>query len=360
MNKRIPVTVLTGFLGSGKTTALNRLLKLPELRNTAVIINEFGEVGLDHHLISTSEENLVLLANGCICCTVRGDLVDTFAALTQRHNEGGGTIDRVIVETTGLADPAPILHTLMNEAAVASHYRLQNVIATVDAVNATSTLDQHAEAVKQVAVADRLLLTKADLTQSATLDALVERLRAINPAAPIVDVTLALSDASILLEGDDYDPATRTQDVREWLRLEAYDAQPDHHHHGHGDAAHVHHHDRNRHDDHIQAYSITREHPVTWAGLQAWLDMLAAMRGDDLLRVKGIVNVVEHPGRPVVIHGVQHIFHPHEFLPRWPDGDERTRIVFITRDIERDVIDETLRIFENKRPRRPRPGAEPQ
>ncbi|WP_420227397.1 CobW family GTP-binding protein [Pigmentiphaga litoralis] len=378
-----PVTVLTGFLGSGKTTALNALLAQPALRHTAVIINEFGEVGLDHHLVARTEEDLVLLANGCICCTVRGDLIGAFTMLAGQRAEsegaaddarggetdgarggaGGSPVDRVIVETTGLADPAPILHTLMSDPAVTAKYRLANVVATVDAVNAEGTLDRHAEAVKQVAVADRLLLTKTDLVDDAARDRLIRRLRAINPAADIVDVTQAIAHPETLLGDDTYDPARRGADVEAWLRVAAYedDHEHAHDHHGHdsehaqhhGKAHdHTHTHDRNRHDDHIKAFSIIRDQPVSWAGLQTWLDMIAGMRGDDLLRVKGIVNVIEHPDRPVVIHGVQHLFHPPAFLPAWPDADHRSRIVFITRDIERDLVEDTLRIFESRRTRR--------
>jgi G3E family GTPase len=336
---RVPVLILTGFLGSGKTTMLNRLLKLPALQGTAVVINEFGEVGLDHHLIERSDEDLVLLANGCICCTVRGDLIETFDKLTARRARDPAAIKRVIVETTGLADPAPILHTLMNDASVTAHYRLENVIATIDAVNAMDTFDRHPEAVKQAAVADGLLLTKTDLVEPEDLARLTARLALINPAATLVDTVRAPNDVAALLNERAYDPSGKPLDVQQWLRVEAY-----------GDDGHAHSPiDRNRHDDRIRAYSIIRDKPVSWAGLSAWLDMLAAMRGNDLLRVKGIINVAEHPDRPVVIHGVQHLFHPHEFLPRWPSEDRRTRIVFITRDIDREAIDETLRIFENRR-----------
>lgn len=374
-----PVTVLTGFLGSGKTTALNALLVQPALRHTAVIINEFGEVGLDHHLVARTEEDLVLLANGCICCTVRGDLIGAFTMLAEQRAKaeggvdgtGGRLVERVIVETTGLADPAPILHTLMSDPAVTAKYRLANVVATVDAVNAEGTLDRHAEAVKQVAVADRLLLTKTDLVDAAARDRLIMRLRAINPAADIVDVAQAIAQPQTLLGDDTYDPARRGADVEAWLRVAAYEDDAEDQDHGHADPEHAHDqhdhdsehaqhaghdhthaHDRNRHDDHIKAFSIIRDQPVSWTGLQTWLEMIAGMRGDDLLRVKGIVNVIEHPGQPVVIHGVQHLFHPPAFLPAWPDADHRTRIVFITRDIERDLVEDTLRIFESRRTRR--------
>ncbi|MDX3906197.1 MAG: GTP-binding protein [Pigmentiphaga sp.] len=350
-DQRIPVTVLTGFLGSGKTTLLNRLLATPALRDTAVIINEFGEVGLDHHLLEQSAEDMVLLANGCICCTIRGDLVQAFARLDERLAGQGMALRRAVIETTGLADPAPILHTLMSEPAVSGRYRLDHVVATVDACNGAGTLDTHREAQKQVAVADRLVLTKTDLMSADAVQGLVRQLRAINPGAavePAQEVPQAAQDW-LAAESPGSGPH-----LRRWLRAEAYESDSDSHRgHVHGDEDHhhgsdSHHHDRIRHGDRIRSYVVTRDEPVSWAGVQRWLAMLATLRGPDLLRVKGIVNVIEHPGRPVVVHGVQHVFHPHAFLPAWPDADHRTRIVFITRDIERDLVDETLRIFEHR------------
>ncbi len=357
MMQKLPVTVLTGFLGSGKTTVLARLLKNPELQKTAIIVNEFGEVGLDHDLLEQSDEDLILLANGCVCCTVRGDLVEAFHKLDAQRAAGTAVFDRVIIETTGLADPAPILHTLMSDESVTAHYRLAQVITTLDAVNAMATLDQHKEAVKQAAVADRILLTKTDMATD--IDALRQRIRMLNPAAPLVDVVNGRISVEDFFGGAAFDPAGKTASVQDWLRIEAY--EPDHHddHHDHDHHHHAHHDeavDRNRHDDRISAYSVIRDEPISWAGFSAWLDMISKMRGDDLLRVKGIVNVIEHPGRPVVIHGVQHVFHPPVFLDQWPGEDHRTRLVFITRDIDREDIDATLQVFENRRARPARPA----
>lgn len=351
----LPVTVLTGFLGSGKTTVLARLLRHEQFRNTAVIINEFGEVGLDHELLEQSREELVLLSNGCICCTVRGDLLGAFARMEAQR--AAGAIDRIIIETTGLADPAPILHTLMSEPSVTAHYWLDQVIATVDAVNGMATLDRHPEAVKQAAIADRILLTKLDLVDADTRAALRARLAALNPAAPMLESLNGALDPRVLLGAQAGGQSARLAQLDEWLRDEAY-AEPAHaheHEHEHEHERDGHHHahgpDRNRHDDHIRAYSVIREQPVSWAGISAWLEMLGRLRGDDLLRVKGIINVIEHPERPVVIHGVQHLFHPPVVLDRWPSDDHRSRLVFITRDIERDDIDSTLEVFENRRAR---------
>jgi len=342
---RTPVTVLTGFLGSGKTTLLNRLLAQPVLRDTAVIVNEFGEVGLDHHLLEQSSEELVLLANGCICCTIRGDLAAAFDRLQKHVSAHSPALRRVVIETTGLADPAPILHTLMSEPTVSARYRLGQVVATVDACNGLETLDFHPEAVKQAAVADQLVVTKTDLAAESVLTDLLTRLQEINPAAVPVDAVRLPAEFATWL--DDPSPTRAAESLRQWLRTDAYDARDEHPHHHHAMAT-GHAHDRSKHGTDIRAYAVIRDEPVSWAGVQRWLAMLAAIRGPDLLRIKGILNVVEHPGHPVVIHGVQHLFHPHTFLPAWPDEDRRSRIVFITRNIERDLVEETLKIFEHR------------
>ena len=347
---KIPATVLTGFLGSGKTTVLNALVKNQALRRTAVVINEFGEIGLDHELVQKSDENFVLVSNGCVCCTVRGDLISTLGDLTVRQERGEiEPLDRVVIETTGLADPAPILHTLMNDQSLLEHYGLGAVVTTIDAVNGLNTLDNHQEAVKQVGMADLLLLAKTDLATPSTLSVIRERVAAINPGAKILQVTHGEVNPADFFATGLYRLENKTIEVQNWLNAEAYIG----HSHTHA-ADHAHAHagtpeiDRNRHGDGIRAYCVVREQPISWSGFSKWLDLVSAMRGNDLLRVKGIVNVIEEPSRPVVIHGVQHIFHPPLKLDAWPSDDHRTRIVFITRDIDKEVIEETLSVFERR------------
>ncbi len=337
---RTPVTLLTGFLGSGKTTVLNHVLKQPEMAATAVIVNEFGEIGIDHLLVEKATDDVVLLQSGCLCCTVRGDIADTLVNLFVDRAKGRiPGFERVVIETTGLADPAPILHALMSDPIVAERYMVDGVVTTVDAVNGTGTLDAQIEAVKQAAVADRLLLTKCDLASPETRRALEARLAALNPGAPIIEVNGGAVDPAFLFNLGLFDPETKTVEVQRWLGEESFAEEHEghgHHHHGH---------DVNRHDAHISSFCITREEPVSWTALSGWLDALASMRGADLLRVKAIVAIAERPGQPVVLHGVQHLFHPPVLLPAWPSDDHRTRIVFITRDLPRETIEQSLAAY---------------
>ena len=343
-----PVTLLTGFLGSGKTTTLNRLLKAPAAAGTAVIVNELGEIGLDQVLIERASAEAVLLGNGCVCCTVKDDLGATLQRLVLQRAQGDiPRFGRVVIETTGLADPAPVIHLLMTNPLIGAHYKLGGVLATVDAVNGASTLEQHMEAVRQVAMADRILLTKTDIAEHARSEALVLRLSALNPAAPLMLVAHEELDAAEILDAGLYNPKTKSLDVQRWLNAEAYARRDSHGACERDDHCAEPSHGHTRHDHGIASFSLVLEAPVSWATFSAWLDALALKRGTDLLRVKGIVDIAERPGRPVVLHGVQQIFHPPVELPAWPSEDRRTRLVFITRNIDKRAIEQTLRLFTN-------------
>jgi G3E family GTPase len=332
----IPLTVLTGFLGAGKTSLLNRLLKDEALSGAAVIINEFGEIGLDHLLVEHVEDGVMLLSTGCLCCTVRGDLVNTLEKLLRGLDNGRMQFNRVIIETTGLADPAPVLHTAMVHPYFVMRFRLDGVVTVVDAVNGAATLDAHVEAVKQAAVADRIVLAKTDLIDTPerreAMAALRTRLAALNPAAPVIEA--ANASVKQLIGCGLYDAERKIPDVKRWLAEEAY-AHDDHHHH----------HDVNRHDDRIRAFTLATDQAIPFSAFEMFLDLLRSMHGPDLLRVKGIVKLAESPDRPVVIHGVQHIFHPPATLAAWPDADRRTRLVFIVNGIEERAIKDLFNAF---------------
>jgi len=352
----IPMTVLTGFLGAGKTTLLNRLLRDPALKDTAVIINEFGDVGLDHLLVEYVDDNVVLLQSGCLCCTMRGDLIDALETLLRDLDNNRCSFKRLVIETTGLADPAPVLHTAMMHPYLVMRFRLDGVVTLVDAVNGEATLDAHIEAVKQAAVADRIVLTKTDLvTDPAAVDSLIARLHALNPAAPILNAAKGEATAEALLDCGLYDPHRKSPDVRRWLKDEAYaDPQPALHDHTHGHShGHDHDHgnghlDRNRHDEHIRSFALTTDQAIPAGAFHLFVDLLRSLHGPNLLRLKGIVKLAETPDRPIVIHAVQHMFHPFSQLEHWPADDHRTRIVFITRDIPEPVLRETFEAFLNQ------------
>ncbi len=329
---RTPVSIITGWLGSGKTTLLNRLLRDPGLADAAVIINEFGEIALDHLLVASPGESMVMLANGCVCCEMRGDLVDTLRDLYLKRRDGAiPAFGKVLIETTGLADPVPILQTLVTDRELAPLFRLDSVVTLVDGVHGAAQLDSSSEAVKQAALADRLLVTKRDLAPAASLARLDTRLARLNPGAELYSVIQGAIDPAKLF-GAGLDAAARGAGIARWLNAERFDAGEAHHasHDGHA------HHSV---DSEISAFCIYHDQPVSSSGFVVWLNLLAGLRGANLLRVKGLLNV---EGKPVVVHAVQTLIHEPVTLKRWPDAERRSRLVFITRDMERADIEKTL------------------
>lgn len=315
----IPVSIITGFLGSGKTTLLNHLVQQPGMADTAVIVNEFGEIGIDHLLIEQAFEDTVLLENGCICCSIRGDLVDTLTDLLRKVAAGElPPFSRAVVETTGLADPAPILQTLISDERLQKDFALDRIVTTVDAVNAPGQFEDYEESIKQVAVADCLLITKPDLATK-NVATLQGRLRSINAVAPISVIDHGRADPEVL-----FGETLVARDFGAWL-------------------AHSHNH---QHDGHsgINSFALVIEEPLPWRAVREWLETIASLRGGDLLRVKGLLNVIGRDG-PVVVHGVQHVFHTPVELRDWPDAVRTTRIVFITKGLERAALENALAAF---------------
>jgi G3E family GTPase len=374
LQERIPVAILTGFLGAGKSTLLNRILKDPAMNEAAVIINEFGDVGIDHLLVESSGDSIIELSDGCLCCTVRGELVDTLATLIDGIQTGRlRPIKRIVIETTGLADPAPVMQAIMGNPVIANNFDLDGIVTVVDAVNGLQTLDNHEEARKQVAVADRLIVSKATLAGAVPSDQLVARLRALNPRADIMDADSPEAGTAAVMVNGLYDPGTKIADVGRWLHDEMADDDHDHHHshdghdhgghdhhahdhHAHGHRhhhhhghRHQHHHDVNRHDASIRSFSIIEEQPINPVALEMFIDLLRSAHGEKLLRMKAIVAVSDRPEKPVVLHGVQNIFHPPVRLPAWPNPeDRRTRMVLITKDLPENFVKGLFDAFLSK------------
>ena len=333
----IPITIITGFLGSGKTTLLSAFLKQKNMTNTAVIINEFGEVGLDHNLIETTDENIVELQNGCICCTIQQDLKSTLLDLIKKMERNTIPIfNRVVIETTGLADPVPIIHTLMTSLDLHRAYSIDGVITLVDAVNGNSTFDKHEEAIKQTALADKIILSKTDLSKKTTIKLLKNRIKKINPKTVIIESTKDNIPLTNLLGLNDYDPLNISWDAREWLAIEKY---KDNEHNDHD-----HDHDINRHGESVESFSLVTNQQISMTTFNFFIELLTSQMGSKLLRIKGMLNIKGKNG-PAIIHGVQHIFHPVEWLPEWPDVDHSSRLVFITRDIKKSYIEEFFKII---------------
>jgi G3E family GTPase len=328
-----PINLITGFLGSGKTTLLQRLLADPALGDSAVLINEFGEVGLDHHLLERIDDTMVLLQSGCLCCTIRGELSTAIKQLHSRRERGEvPPFRRLVIESTGLADPFPILSTVQADPVLRHHFRLGNVITTVDAVNGLAQLARHAETTKQVAVADRLVLTKTDLAADETTVLLIERLRRLNPSAPLWHAADGPIDADALLAHDLFATAGRSDAARQWFAAELVP-------HTHGEEP-----DRNRHDETILAFSLAFDGEIDWTRFGLWLTMLLNRHGERVLRVKGILNVAGSP-TPVALHGVQHLVHPPIHMSAWPDRDRSSRLVFIVDGLDRTLIERSLAAF---------------
>ena len=333
-----PVTLLTGFLGSGKTTLLNRLLKHPSMQETAVLINEFGAVSIDHLLVREASENIMVMSNGCICCSVAGDMVQALRDLYfKRANGEIPNFKRVVIETTGLADPAPIMHTLIEMPLVAARYSFSGIVTTVDAVHGEQQLNNHFESVKQAAVADRIVLTKTDTASREQIDALKVRLLTLNPAADVVEAVLGDIAPDRLFDTGLYQASRKTMDVQNWLRAAAYIPIANAGVLQTRTAA-------SRHDARINSFVVTVTEPVAWHALVDALEMLTSIRGENLLRIKGIINVAGE-ALPRVIHAVQHTIYPAATLSAWPDGDRHTKLVFITRDLDEALIRQTLASF---------------
>ncbi|MEM8796075.1 MAG: GTP-binding protein [Pseudomonadota bacterium] len=363
----IPVTIVTGFLGAGKTTLVNQLLRDPDFAETAVLINEFGDIQIDHDLVADFSDDLIMTTTGCLCCTASSDIAQSLNDLLARMNDGEiSPFKRVIVETTGLMDPIPVLVPFLAPPAydptsgpLRGQFALSRLVTLFDIVNGPKTLDNHEEALRQVAVSDVLLVTKTDLAlDPATQRDIIEdkkRLSLINPGARILDRHSDWQEMrDLLLKDGSYDLRNKGEDALTWLNIEktmAEEHNHSHHHaHDHGHGHHHHHHhdhsDINRHGDDIRSHVIISEEPVSAVAFSFFLDTLKMIAGTDLLRLKGLVALSDDPERPVVVHGVQHLIHPTKRLSQWPSEDRRTKIVVIGHDIDIEALRTVLMQLE--------------
>ncbi len=363
----VPVAIVTGFLGSGKTTLLNQLLRDPALAGAVVLINEFGQIGLDHLFVEKIDGDMIMMASGCLCCTVRGDLIDSLENLLRRRDNGRmRDFDRVIIETTGLADPAPVLHTIMSHPYLLLRFRLDSVVTVVDAINGAATLDRYPEALKQAAVADRLALAKTDLVstevQEWELTRLRLRLAELNPTARILE-SASDFDMAGLLDAGLYNPATKSPDVARWLNAEelinkaeqlrksgAHACRHDLPHASHDHASGLEKSNASRHDESIRTFCLVSDEPLLLSACDLFLEMLRSAHGPNLLRIKGVIAMADDVSRPLVIHGVQHVFHPPVRLNAWPDQDRRTRIVLYRQGSRSGLYRRSLRRFRRAGP----------
>lgn len=323
--RALPITILTGFLGSGKSTLLNALLAHPDMDQTAVLINEYGPVSIDHLLLRKIDENILLLESGCLCCSVRGDLITALRDLfIRRVKDEIPAFNRLVIETTGLADPAPIVHSLRADPLLDSRYRLDGIVTTVDACLGSDQLRNHPETVRQAAMADRLLVTKTDMATADAVAELEKNLRQINPAAPLIHVVAGQIDPMRILDAGLFGRSDRPDPDR-WLNTDAYATQGT-------DGADFHHQDHHHHDHRISSFCLTLPDPVIWSHFVEVMELLMATQGANLLRVKGVLNI-DGAAHPVAVHGIQHIFHPPVSLSHLHPGEHASRLVFITRDL---------------------------
>jgi len=350
-DRRIPVVVLTGFLGAGKTTVLNHLLGQPELSGTAVLINEFGDVAVDHHLVDHVDETVVVLDSGCICCSIQDDLARTLKLLFQRAQRREiSQLDRIVIETTGLADPAPVIYTLMRDPFIGARFRCDGVVTVVDATHGDAQLDSHGEAVRQVVMADRLLLSKCDLAATETQQLLSDRLARLNPGAGQLKICPGQVPREALAGCGLYDPAGKPPDVARWLS-EARPAPPS----PYAPAARV---TQGRspsaHDQSIQSHVLVFEQPLDWLGFSDGLGLILQVYGARTLRIKGLLNVQGDP-LPRIVQCVQHAAYPPSSLSEWPEtppfDDRCSRVVFIVRDLPVEELVSILGSLAGQAPR---------